>query len=158
MNTQRRRILNTKTNQFNGDEKMELQEALMSKTYYTQERRRHKRFVINTDKIAYAVLRPPVNKIGKVIDISLTGLAFSYFSANGEVLNSSRIDILTDEGLFLEDIPYSIVNDCIISSEQPFKQITTHRHSVQFRNLSENQVLRIQSFIDTYGHNIIPES
>jgi hypothetical protein len=99
----------------------------------------------------YAVLRPPANKIGKIIDISMSGMAFTYFSTNGKTIESPGLDLLADEGLCLENIPYDIVNDCIIPNEQPFSQITMRRHCIKFNGLTEDHTRLLKSFISKYG-------
>ncbi len=113
------------------------------------ERRKHKRYF--TIDGTYAVLRPPANKIGKIIDISLSGLAFSYFSTNGATMVSPSLDLLADEGLCLENMTYTLINDCIIPYEQPFSQITMRRHCIQFNGLTEDHKNQLQTFIDKYG-------
>ena len=115
------------------------------------ERRKHKRYL--TRDGTYAVLRPPANKIGKIIDISLSGLAFSYFSTNGAPMECPGLDLLADEGLCMENMPYTLVDDCIIPNEQPFSQITMRRHCIQFNGLTEEHKKQLQSFIDKYGYN-----
>jgi len=113
------------------------------------ERRRHKRFA--TQDGTYAVLRSPANKIGKLLDISVSGLAFSYFSTNGGILESAGLDLLADEGLCLENMPYTLINDCVMPNEQPFSQITMRRHCVKFNGLSEEQTDQLRAFIEKYG-------
>ncbi|MBC8316993.1 MAG: PilZ domain-containing protein [Desulfobulbaceae bacterium] len=113
------------------------------------ERRKHKRYT--TKDGTYAVLRPPANKIGKIIDISLSGMAFTYFSTNGKTIEATGLDLLADEGLCLENIPYLMVDDCIIPNEQPFSQITMRRHCIQFNGISDEHANRLKSFIKKYG-------
>lgn len=113
------------------------------------ERRKHKRYL--TRDGTYAVLRPPANKIGKIIDISLSGMAFTYFSTNGKTMESTGLDLLADEGLCLENIPYTTVNDCIIPNEQPFSQITMRRHCIQFNGITNEHINQLKSFITKYG-------
>ncbi len=113
------------------------------------ERRKHKRYI--TQDGTYAVLRPPANKIGKIIDISLSGLAFSYFSTNGKPMQSPGLDLLADEGLCLENMPYQLIDDCVMPNEQPFSQITMRRHCVKFNGLTDEHINQLQTFIKKYG-------
>ncbi len=100
----------------------------------------------------YAVLRQPANKIGKILDISKSGLAFTYLSTNGGLSKPTYgIDLLAeDEGIFVENIPFSSVSDNIVPHNQPFRQITMRRHSVKFENLSEHHLKSLEAFIEKY--------
>lgn len=111
------------------------------------ERRRYKRFSPRIN--SYAVLDIPGNTIGQIIDISLSGLAFKYFSAKGKPIESPDLDILTTEqGLCLEGIPYTLVDDFAVSKkQQPFNQLEMRRHCVKFNDLTEDRITKIQSFI-----------
>jgi hypothetical protein len=114
------------------------------------ERRRDKRYTLR-DGSAYTLVHPPANKIGGVIDISFSGLAFSYFSIDGKKQNPDRIDILSDGDLVLEDIPCETVNEFAIPNEQPFSLITMRRCCIKFGPLSTGHREQIQSLIDKYG-------
>lgn len=116
-----------------------------------EERRKRERFIMRDG--AYAFLRPPANKIGQVIDISLDGLAFSYFSTNGPILDAHGLDLLADEGIYLENLPFKTVNDFIIPNEQPYSQITMRRRCIQFGNLTTRDRNLIQNLIDKYGNH-----
>ncbi|MFH1216097.1 MAG: PilZ domain-containing protein [Pseudomonadota bacterium] len=113
------------------------------------DRRRHKRYVMCDG--TYAFLRPPANKIGQIIDISMSGLAFCYFSTNGASRDAQGLDLLVEEGLCLEDIPYTTVNDFILPNEQPFSQITMRRRCIKFGSLTIKHKEHLQQLIDRYG-------
>ena len=113
------------------------------------ERRKQERYIMSVDTFAF--LRPPVNKIGQLIDISLSGLAFSYFSSNGASLESNGLDILAYKEICLENVPYITVNDFIIPNEQPFSQVTMRRRCVKFDNLNPENQIQIQKLINQYG-------
>ncbi|MFP3982415.1 MAG: PilZ domain-containing protein [Desulfurivibrionaceae bacterium] len=122
----------------------------MSETKSFKERRKEPRFTMQAK--TYAVLRQPANKIGKILDISRSGLAFTYLSTN-ETLTKPvcRIDLLAeDEGVLVENLPFSSVSDCVVPNKQPFQQITMRRHSIKFGNLDEDQVNALELFIKKY--------
>ena len=79
------------------------------------ERRKHRRIKMRGD--AFAFLRPPVNKIGQLIDISFSGLSFNYFSKQEASMEANGLDLLADGTICLEDIPYTIINDFITASQ-----------------------------------------
>ena len=114
------------------------------------ERRREKRIMLR-DGAAYTVIRPPANNIGGVIDISLSGLAFSYFSIDGKIQKPDRIDILCNGDLALENIPCETVNEFAIPNEQPFSQITMRRCCLKFGVLSPEHIEQIKDMIRNYG-------
>jgi hypothetical protein len=114
------------------------------------ERRQHPRYSLREG--TYAFLRPPANKIGQIIDISLSGLAFSYFSTNGASPDTKDLDLLAVGGKRLENIPFETVNDSIIPNEIPFSQITMRRKCVKFGNLSTDHMLYIENIIEQYQH------
>lgn len=113
------------------------------------ERRGHKRYLVRDG--TYAFLRAPANKIGQIIDISLSGLAFCYFSTNGASRDADGLDLLADDGICLEDIPYTTINDFILPTEQPFSQITMRRRCVKFGSLTEKHQEHLQKIIKKYG-------
>ena len=120
------------------------------------ERRRHKRYLVRDG--TYAFLRPPANKIGQIIDISLSGLAFCYFSTNGASRDANGLDLLADDGICLEDVPYTTINDFILPTEQPFSQITMRRRCIQFGPLTERHLEYLQKIINKYGQEEEPAS
>ncbi|MCB2183711.1 MAG: PilZ domain-containing protein [Desulfobulbaceae bacterium] len=125
----------------------------MEKEISFKERRKHKRFIMRDG--TYAFLRPPANKLGQIIDISMSGLAFSYFSTNGASLESAGLDVLADEGVFLENLPIKTVNDFVLPNEQPFSQITMRRRCVKFKSLSREHKEHLLRVIEKYGRSDI---
>ncbi len=94
---------------------------------------------------------PPVNKIGRLIDISLSGLAFNYFSKDGASHVSNRLDLLGGGEIYLEDVSYKTVDDFILPNEQPFSQINIRRRCIMFGSLTDEHKKSIQELIDKYG-------
>jgi hypothetical protein len=112
------------------------------------ERRKHKRYVVGY--CTYAVLRPPATTIGQIVDISLSGLAFQYFSPNGDAMQYHSLDILAAEGLCLENISYELIDDITIPNDVPFSELKMYRHCIKFNGLTDHQKRQIQSFINTH--------
>jgi len=121
------------------------------------ERRRHKRFKVRDG--AFVVLMPPSTKLGQIIDISSGGLAFRYLSMEERSKeersnNLSNLDIfLTDNSFYLEEVPVINVSDFQIAGKFPFSSITTRRQGVQFRELTHNQISRLEYFIRNHTTN-----
>ncbi len=114
-----------------------------------RDRRKHKRYFARDG--TYAFLRPPANKIGQIIDISVAGLAFCYFSTNGPSRDANSLDLLADDGICLEGIPYTTINDFILPTEQPFSQITMRRRCIKFGILTEQHLENLKNIINKYG-------
>lgn len=112
------------------------------------ERRSEQRY--NLDDGNYAFFPPPVNKFGKIIDISLSGLSFRYFSINDEDWDSDNIDLVFEDGSCLENLPCEIIDDFIIPREQIFSQTSIRRSCIKFGELSREHVYSLQSLIDKY--------
>lgn len=123
--------------------------AAMKLESSANERRRHERFKIRDG--AYAFLRPPAHKIGQLIDISLSGLAFSYFSPSGTAPESEGLDLLADRQIYLEKIPHTLISDIILPHSESFSQITMRRRSVQFGPLTPELKASIENIIKHYG-------
>ncbi|MCB2183142.1 MAG: PilZ domain-containing protein [Desulfobulbaceae bacterium] len=116
--------------------------------YELQERRNEKRFVMREGTFAF--LHHPANKIGHIIDISMSGLAFSYFSLTTVPLGAEKVDLLTDDGFLLEDIPFILVDDVVIRQEVQYSSddIIMRRHCLQFKDLSPENYHHLKSFIE----------
>lgn len=114
------------------------------------ERRGQKRYPVREG--AYALMRQPANKIGQIIDISMTGLTFSYLSIGPDDRNkeSAYMDLLAEDGLIVENLSIKPVNKTIIPNKQSFSHLNIWRQSVKFENLSEHQTRALQSLIKQY--------
>lgn len=101
---------------------------------------------------AYALMRQPANKIGQIIDISMSGLAFSYLSINADDSNreSSYMDLLAEDGLLVESLPIKPISKTVIPNRQSFSHLSIWRQSVKFEDMSNHQKRSLQSLIDQY--------
>ena len=115
----------------------------------SKERRKHKRFPV-TDN-AFAVLRfsPASTKIGRIIDISLGGMAFEYENSDEWGDTPKELSILFgDDDFYLEKIQFETISDTIIS----FSFTETRRRGIKFGDLSASQKEQLNNFIDTFVH------
>lgn len=117
-----------------------------------QERRKHKRFTIKD--VAFAILKTDEDEeLGQIINISMGGLAFQYFVGNRELHKANRLDVLlADNGLHVDGISFSVVDDYELVNELPFSSITKREQRVIFNNLSETQEEGIESFIKEHTY------
>lgn len=115
------------------------------------ERRKHKRFPIKEN--AFAVLRftPSSTKIGRIIDISMGGMAIEYENSEEWEDTPKELSILFgDDDFYLEKINFETVSDNFIS----YSFTETRRRGIKFGKLSDNQSSQLKNFIDTIvlGH------
>jgi c-di-GMP-binding flagellar brake protein YcgR len=117
------------------------------------DKRRYERFQVPTYS-AYAAFRshrPGSFIMGKIVDISLGGLAFRYFPRPKASNRSFHIDIFLMDGSFsLNKVPVQTISDFEIDSETSFG-LETRRCSVQFGDLTDNQKFNLRYFIQTYS-------
>jgi c-di-GMP-binding flagellar brake protein YcgR len=111
------------------------------------ERRKHQRFQIPTG--SFVALGPDDTILGRIIDISLSGVAFHYM---GDTLcfrpkDESYLDIhLTEGDLSLKKVPVETVSDDEISDVVSSKLV-----SVQFGQLTHHQISQLEHFIEDYA-------
>ena len=101
---------------------------------------------------AIAVLRPIVDKRGPIIDISRGGLAFRYITAKNSPDRSSKLDILLPDLSFcLGFLPIRTVCDFEVTSKLAFGNTKTRRCSVQFKELTKEQIAQLDHFIENHS-------
>ena len=117
----------------------------------TSERRTHTRFKARAG--AYTVFSPKSVIPGRINDISLGGLSFSYVEGEEWYQNAAELDILFgDDDFYLDRIPFETVSDTMIENESPYSQIVMRRCGVKFGTLSEAQLDKLRYFI---RHNTV---
>ena len=115
------------------------------------ERRRYIRFLpINN---AFAALGVGFSRIGKIIDISIGGLAFGYLSQFEIYKNDfSKIAIFTSEKEFhLPNLPCKVAFEIPLISNEIYLNsaisVISYRCGVQFTDSSRAQFLKLEHFI-----------
>ncbi len=116
----------------------------MTNTKERVERRKHKRFKVENG--AFVGLGPRYDKVGRIIDISMGGLAFRCFGSR-EANGSCLAVFFTETNFHLDEVQIKTISDCEIAD----KPITARRCSVQFRSLTEKQRSQIEFFIKNYA-------
>ncbi len=104
----------------------------------TIERRKYIRFL--TEKQNFAALRSGFDKVGRVLDISINGLAFTYILEEAIMVEPFQVDIFQSEnGLYLSNIPCRVVYDMPITKKQYDSFIQPRRCGLCFGRLSEKK-------------------
>ena len=111
-------------------------------------RRKYKRFKIDGRAFAYYETRSP--KIAEITDISIEGVAFSYVGIAEKVNQPFELEIiLPDSTRLMEKLPCRTVSDCKLVSGMDDGR-GTRRCSVQFSDLTDDQRVKIEDFIENY--------
>jgi hypothetical protein len=112
------------------------------------ERRTHKRFQVPIG--VFVAFGPDHSRLGEIIDISTGGLSFRYLATEDPSSGSSTLDIfLTDRHFYLNDVPFDTVSD-FGTYQIPFVPVTMRRSGVRFGGLTNNQISRIEYFIQHF--------
>ncbi len=123
----------------------------MEKSKVEKERRRDKRYRLKDG--TYAVLGAPANKLGQIIDISMSGMAFTYLADNDPIGTADALDILANQGICVEKIPYTTVTDVVVPNETLFSTVIMRRHCIKFNDLDMETKKKIQGVIELYGYH-----
>ena len=120
----------------------------MTDTKQHVERREHKRFPVTKD--TFVALKPDYFEVGRVINISMAGLTFSYMADGKPPGQSSILDIfLVGRNFHLRDLPFRTISD-VISDRIPFSSAKMRKCTVQFGDLTAYQSGRLKYFIQNH--------
>jgi len=127
----------------------------MTNTLEMVERRKHKRFDAPNDAVVFLRASwPDFTIVGKIIDISTCGLAFLYSAASMQKDESCKLDIILAGPRFsLGKVPFKTISDFEISMECPVGFMAPRRRGVQFGDLTDNQKLELEYFIQACTAN-----
>jgi len=120
----------------------------MANTTATVERRKHKRYRVENG--AFAVLRPDNVKLGQISEIGMDGLSFRYIAQQEPPGRSHKLDILLSSTDFhLQKVPFGTILYSEIR-ENPSSVIKIRQCTVQFGELTDNQKVLLQYFIQNH--------
>ena len=113
------------------------------------ERRRHRRFPVKD--LTFAVPRKNSDRIGKVVDIGMGGLAFHYSGAGEWSDKSLELDIFrADSDFYLTNVECKLISDRDISNDFPDNTMM-RRSCVEFNGLAKDKRSRLEEFIHSYA-------
>ena len=113
------------------------------------ERRQEKRFRVSDS--AFVVTTPGDPKVGRIIDISINGLAFAYVGKDGPSDKSTEVSIFSEGcGFCVYKVPCDIILDSgpDISSSAP---LGIRQCRVKFGELKQRQISELKGFIQHYA-------
>jgi len=121
------------------------------------ERRKFIRFLVQDN--TFATLGSVFYKVGKVNDISIKGLSFSYLSENieaGSNSDSSRVDIfLSKNNFYLANVHCKIVYDIPNHISSKNHSVMTYRCGLYFGKLSKIQSKLLSIFIKKHATEVL---
>ena len=114
------------------------------------ERRRHER--LEPKDLTFAAIRPGFSKLGKILDVSKSGLCFQYVVPQKEGTNGKEpieIDVfMGDETYYLPGIPSKLVYDREINGDKDFPSgVEYGRCGLQFGRLTRKQTAQWEFFL-----------
>lgn len=124
------------------------------------EKRKYIRFIVK-DKV-YAALGAHFLRVGKIIDISIGGLAFEFIeNSEGCEQDISKIAIFhSEDGFYLPDLTCKLIYDhpiCVKNKKVTFKAIyVMKRCAVQFTAITANQGEELEFFLNHYTCGLAP--
>ena len=109
--------------------------------------RKRKRFEVPG---LFAALGPDCNKVGPIVDISMSGLAFRNVSSE-ELSNGSYADIFLTEGdFYLGKVPIETISDVEVVNKAPSGPTALRRCGVKFGKVTRSQKSQLEQFIQDH--------
>jgi hypothetical protein len=110
---------------------------------------REKRF--QAPKGVFVGIGPTFDKIGRLREVGMDGLAFRYFG-NGEASKASYVDVFMTEGdFYLGKVPIKIISDVQVVAKTSSESKTLRQCHVRFEKLTPPQKAKLKEFIEKYA-------
>lgn len=120
----------------------------------TEEKRRYIRFI--TKKQTFAALRSGFEKVGRVLDISINGLSFSYIIEDAPMEKAFQVDIFQSEnGFYLSNIPCSVIYDIPNINPKYDLFLQNRRCGLCFGKLSKKLEDELLNFLKNYTEKAV---
>ena len=118
----------------------------MNEATETIERREYERFPTHED--AFVCLGGGSAMLGKIVNISTSGLLFHYSGSVEQTSDKSLLHILMIDGSFSSGWwPMRIVWDTEVPSKYSFDQVSMRFSGIQFGNLTDDQRAQLADFM-----------
>lgn len=122
----------------------------MNEATGTMERRKYERF--STHENAFVCLGGTSAMLGKIFNISTSGLLFHYSGSSEQTNDKSLLHILMIDGSFSSDwLSMRIVWDTQLPSKYSFDQESMRFSGIQFGSLTGDQRAQLADFIQNYA-------
>ena len=102
-------------------------------------------------QIGIAVFKSKPAKMGRILEISRTGLSFSYIANGSDEIENQQLDILlADENFLLPKLKFKPVKTSEDETETPFNPLSIKKQSVRFVGLTARQQSKLDYFLRKY--------
>lgn len=116
-------------------------------TEIKQERRKFERYTVETP--AYAAIGPDFGRMGHIINISRSGVAFTYIKhRERSIIEGETLIQISDNHETLGDFPFISISDTGCDLADPFSSVEVRYHRGRFGRLSPEQRQRLLSFLE----------
>ena len=116
------------------------------------ERREKERF--RPKKRTFVVFKPQFLKLGKVLDISASGLCFQYLAKEDQAGEAPAIEadiFMSDNGYYLPDVSCKLVWDTEAKEKMTFPIGFQSRHcGLQFLKLTKEQQNKLEHYLQVH--------
>ena len=111
------------------------------------EMRKFTRFKVKD--LSFALLKTVFyEELGEIIDISKGGLAFKYLVGENQIKEAVELDIIHAHNSFhIKKLPCKTISDFEIINGIDFSSLKMKRHSIQFGELNNKQISKLEYFI-----------
>jgi hypothetical protein len=117
---------------------------------------------LSVDDGAFAAIGESYDVVGRIKDISTTGLSVEYLSNKDLESTETTIAVFSSgNGFYLPNLKGRVVYSCNLKSRRPTSyamNLKSKRCGIQLLELSKNQRRLMDQFIKTYSHIEIVES
>jgi hypothetical protein len=112
------------------------------------DQRKHKRFRVKGG--AFVAIKPSETHVGRLVDISMSGLAFDYVIGQELPQPPTELEIFVKGGTFrLNNIPCKAIW-VKASGQSRVTSINRRRCGVRFGKLTDHQEVKLEEFIETF--------
>jgi len=114
----------------------------------TVERRKNKRY--KAIEGAYASISPNSQKLGQIIDISISGACFKYIDTSNDGTQQEDSIFLITNGYYTGNLPIKIVGDYAVTNEPSFSSMKVKKMHIQFTDLSVKKLFDLDYFLRNF--------
>ena len=122
----------------------------MIATENTVEKRKSNRFKAQED--TYVAIVNDSIKVGKIINLSKGGLAFSYIGKEAQITGWHKMNIfLSGNRFYLKEVSFKAISDFYIDTKTQFSTVLMKQCGGQFGELTREQKSQLEYFIANHA-------
>lgn len=119
----------------------------MMLTEIKKDRRKHERFAVEAP--AYAAIGPDFGRMGHIINISRSGLAFTYIKhRDRSIIEVETMIQISDNRETIGDFPFISISDTGGDLADPYSSVEVRYHRGRFGRLSPEQRQILMAFLE----------